>query len=133
MKGSGQNYDRELDCSFINMYQVKRSWKVFINWVTHKVRLIDRNRTDGLKDKRHTWQTLYSHGLYMGWGGGDKIIWRFFKHNTVILLTFLGSIVVSSILLGSFLLSITGDLKINKKTGMLNVYHNITDSCKALM
>lgn len=69
----------------------------------------------------------------MGWGGGDKIIWRFFKHNTVILLTFLGSIVVSSILLGSFLLSITGDLKINKKTGMLNVYHNFTDSCKALM
>lgn len=45
-----------------------------------------------------------------------KTIWGFLKHNTVILLTFLGSIVVSSILLGSFLLSITGDLKINECT-----------------
>lgn len=44
-----------------------------------------------------------------------KTIWGFLKPNTVILLTFLGSIVVSSILLGSFLLSITGDLKINEK------------------
>lgn len=45
-----------------------------------------------------------------------KSLLGFLNHNTVILLTFLGgSIVVSSILLGSFLLSITGDLKINKK------------------
>lgn len=73
--------------SFINMYQAKKSWKSLRN----------------------------IHYSCLG-VGVIKSLLGFLNHNTVILLTFLGgSIVVSSILLGSFLLSITGDLKINKK------------------
>lgn len=76
--------------SFINMYQAKKSWKSLRN-------------------------IIYSCLYIWGWGVIKSLL-GFLNHNTVILLTFLGgSIVVSSILLGSFLLSITGDLKINKK------------------